>query len=213
MAVFQTYGSSDDVEIGYISGVSTSWNNVSNVITNGSYINLATAVNFKVRADSNGGTGTYALARIFMYFNTSGLPDNAVITSANLNVYMESNVSGSDTKVQPVSMVVGTFAAGALATTDYGNLNKSQVFGSGAISLNTANNTLNFDASGFQYINKLGFTKIVLCPAADISGATPGTGLTERSKTLSSQNNVTIGQRPLLTINYTLANPMASYVT
>lgn len=213
MSVFQAYGSSDDVEIGYISGVATSWNNVSNVITNGSYINAATATNFKVRADSNGGTGTYALARIFMYFNTSALPDGAIITSASLDVFMESNVSGADTKVQPVSMVVGTFAAGALSTTDYGNLNKSQVYGSGAISVNASNNTINFNPSGFQYINKLGYTKIVLCPAADISGATPGTGLTERSKTLSSQNNITIGQRPLLTINYTLANPMASYVT
>lgn len=213
MAVFQAYGSSNDVEIGYSSGVSTSWNNVSNVQTNGTYINSATATNFKVRADTNGGAGTYWCSRIFLYFDTSSLPDNAVIQSANLNIYMESNVSGASTDIQPCYMVVGTFAAGPLATTDYGNLLKSQIFGSGNISINASSNTINFNSTGFQYINRLGFTKIVIIGNKDLTGAIVSTPSSEQSKTISSQNNASIGQRPLLTVNYVLANPMASYVT
>lgn len=209
MALLQVYGSSNDVEIGYSSGVSVSWNNVVNVFTTGSYINSAAATNFKVRSDAQGGVGTYYNSRIYMYFDTSSLPDNAVILSATLDVYQEAQVSS--TNIQPIHAVVGTFAAGALAVTDYGALNKSQRFGSN--NLGSGARTITFDASGYQYINKLGFTKIVLVTDNDYTNSAPSSGSTERSKTLSSQNNGVVGQRPLLSINYTLANPYASYLT
>lgn len=209
MSLLQVYGSSNDVEIGYVAGASTSWTNVTVTQTTGTYINSATATNFQVRADSNGGSGTYYNARIFMYFDTSSLPDNAVIQSVTLDLYQEAQVNS--TNIQPIHAVVGTFAAGALAATDYGSLNKSQRFGFD--NLGSGARTITFDASGYQYINKLGFTKIVLIANNDYTGSAPSAGSTERSKTLSSQNNGTVGQRPLLSITYTLANPMASYIT
>lgn len=205
------YGSSNDVEIGYNAGSSTSWSNVTNTQTVGTYINSVSATNFKVRSDSNGGVGTYFNSRVFLYFDTSFIPDNALITDANLNVFMETNTSGGS--IQPIYAVVGTFPAAALSTSNYGDLNKSLVYGSGNIGTNNNNNTINFSTQGLTLINKTGNTKIVLITNNDYTGSIPSSGSTERSKTLSSQNNATIGQRPLLTVNWTLSTPFSSYIT
>lgn len=205
------YGSSNDVEIGYNAGSSTSWANVSQTQTVGTYINSASATNYKVRSDSNGGVGTYFNSRIYLYFDTSFIPDNALITDAQLSVNMETNVSGGN--IQPIYAVLGTFPASALSTSNYGDLNKSQVFGSANVSNNGGLNTITFTTQGLSLINKTGNTKIVLITNNDYSGSIPGSGSTERSKTLSSQNNATTGQRPLLTVNWTLTTPFASYIT
>ena len=206
----QAYGSPNDVEIGYTAATPSSWTTIKDALV-GTYIGSSSSQTCKVRSDSNGASGLWWISRMFMYFDTSMLPDNAVITAARLELFHESNVSGSS--IQPIYAVVGTFPAGPLSISNFGSMNRSQVLGNNNLSVVGVPRTLTIDPSGFQYINKIGFTKIVLITNNDFTGSQPSNGSTERSKTLSSQDNVDMSRRPLLTIDYVLSTPLASNLT
>ncbi len=187
MALFQDYGSSNDVTITYqAGGVGPAvWTTVITATT-GTSIDSASSTTLKVRSDPDGGAGNIN-SRVFLWFDTSSIPNDAEITAAQLD-YRTTLRTGTASDIQPIYAVQGTFTPGSLTTASYGSLDKTKVLGSAPNSLNAVTMTL----TGLQYIDKTDFTKIVLITNRDYSNSHPGTTDTERSSTLASQNNATV---------------------
>lgn len=208
MALFQDYGSSNDVTITYASGTvgPTNWNNIINVQTTGTSIASASLDSLMVRSDAQGGSGNIN-SRAFLWFDTSVIPNDAEIISAQLE-YRITLRTGSSADIEPMYAVVGTFTPGSLTTSSYGSLDKTKVFGSHSINLNANTMTI----TGLQYIEKADFTKIVLITNSDMNTVSPGTTRTERSATIASQNHATSSYRPLLSVTYEVGGTVSQVI-
>lgn len=173
----------------------------------------------------------YTNRRYYLYFNTSSLPDSAVITKAVITLWRLDGADTIGTQV-PHKVLKGTFPTGALSTSNYGDIDT----GLGDVFLSAQSGTYNgsgystpFIANGVSasnyvgavlnptsfnsIINKSGNSKFVITSARDINSAngTPSDGQ-DGYRTISSANDA-LENRPLLTIEWSLPNPLANYIT
>jgi hypothetical protein len=97
----------------------------------------------------------YDLGRVFLYFDTSYLPDNAVITSAKLSLYCATWDEGT-----PVRFIAqkGT-QADILTVDDYSAFSGGEYGHSDAV-ISSQYNDLTFNSLGMSEINRAGITRI-----------------------------------------------------
>lgn len=117
---------------------------------------------------------TVNIWRAFFYFDTSALPNDAIITTAQLRLYGKTNESVDDFDV-----VIQTGSAGHPADTlviaDY---DKTFYSGDGG-SFNTTTfttvdyNNIDLNATGRSWINLTGTTKLCIRSSKDIAGSAP----------------------------------------
>lgn len=174
---------------------------------------------------------TYTNRRYYCWFDTSSIPDSAIITKALITLW---RISGAQTvgDQTPHRVMKGTFPTGALSTSHFGHMDLAV----GDLFLNAQSGIYNGSSystpfiatgsSGTNYvganlnpakfndaINKQGISKFVIVAARDIDTANgqPSDG-EDGFRTFSSSNDIT-ANRPLLTIEYSQPNPLANYIT
>jgi len=143
----------------------------------------------------------YTIYRGFLYFDTSDIPENAVITSAVLSfkIHAEAANEGNGKVVvqngQPnyphSSMVVGDYNY-----THYGN-NGGQSVEINSLS-NSEYNEITLNSNGRAWINKGGITKFCLRNSRDIDNIT----IAENNKVAIYGSEKGVGYRPKLEITY-----------
>ena len=144
--------------------------------------------------------GLYYISRGFLPFDTSGLSDAATVTAPCTLRLNNANINGGT--ANKFYIVSNTQASGtALTTADYDQLGAVDC-GDGLMdftSLGTQSQTLN--ATGRGLISLTGFTQLGLKHTGDFENTTP-TGVHRADA--SSSNDVDAGDRPFLTVTYTL---------
>jgi hypothetical protein len=160
---------------------------------------------FAIRIDTGQGENTagFHIYRSALFFDTSSLPDTAVITSATLSLYGFIDGSGTDFDI---TVVNGTLLNDPLVAGDYGYLG-TQTTSGGA--LNTTGfstsgyNDIPLNAAGVGWISKTGMTQFGLRSSRDIAATAPSTG--EWVAVYSHEQGV--GYRPQLNVSYDTAPP------
>lgn len=147
---------------------------------------------------------TYYLDRAAVFFDTSSLPDAAVLTAGTLSLY--GRVDDSDTNFD-ITVTNGqpTYPRNPMVVGDY---NKTHYAGSGGTLTTvgfsiTGYNNLALDATGLSWISLTGTSKLVLRSSRDIAGTAP-TG--EENVTVWSYEKGT-GYQPTLTLTYATTAP------
>jgi len=117
------------------------------------------------------GSDYFVIMRSFLFFNTSDLPDNAVITSATLNLYGYQDWSGNADFNLTVVNGQPDRPSDSLTYSDY---NIAYYSGNGG-TLHTSSfttlgyNTITLNSTGLGWINKTGTTKLGIFSSRDIS--------------------------------------------
>ncbi len=117
---------------------------------------------------------TYYVNRVYLYIDTSGIPDGATITAATLYITPFSDYSATDFNIT-VTNGQPTYPHSPLVGSDF---NKTYYSGNGG-SLTTAGLPLNvadgitLNATGISWISKTGTTKFCLQSSRDISASAP----------------------------------------
>ncbi len=160
--------------------------------------------------------GRVTISRGFLVFNTSDLPDNAVISQASLYVYVNSKSDmvsdGNDT----IGIVQGlqTFST-MLISSDYskaGNAITNPTEGANRLNLSdmTPNGYVHWDLNdtGIGWISHTGVTKLALREGHDIADAWPGFGFSSGNYiTVSMSEQGVTSLEPYLEIVYSLPQP------
>ncbi|MFN8472420.1 MAG: hypothetical protein U0822_09540 [Anaerolineae bacterium] len=219
------YSSAGDGRVSYtgLGGCSqTGWNTAHNTTSGtASYI---TAANTNWVGTGCTSTGGVNLSRGFLVFNTAALPDNAVISSATLYLYVTAKADAADEPNDHngyLAVVQGLESSTlSLTSTDYpraGNLVTNPAEGSNHLGLAsvalTTYNAWNLNATGIGWISRTGYTKLALREGHDIANAWPTPGYGSGSGNyisvyLSEQSGA--NQDPYLEVTYTvggLASP------
>ena len=121
--------------------------------------------------------GSFAIKRGYVYFDTSTIPDNAIITSATLYLY------GNDIqlfKAEQLLVLSGqpTYPHIPLAASDYARHPYDANRIGGNLSLQESSfigiyNTIELNAVGLSFINQAGYTKLCLRFASDVDYVAP----------------------------------------
>jgi hypothetical protein len=112
-------------------------------------------------------SGGYTIERAFLYFDTTAIPANAVITDAKLMLYTGQCQNGSTT----IHLVHST-AGNTLSAADYGKI-EFQSGGSLLSPIPLSWATINFNPTARTWIAKDGTTKLALIHNNDLSNITP----------------------------------------
>jgi hypothetical protein len=206
-ATFSTYDGIGDGHVAYSNDASLpSWSTVHD--SNGNTAKVTANYNIPeiaLQVDSAGGSNSFELFRDFFPFDTSALPDTAVPTAANLNLYINSVHVGGSLDIY----VVGNTAA---ATSSLTNLDYPRV-GSTAFSSSypgtglttSAYNAFALNAAGLSAISTTGWTQLALREKNDFDNVAP-TGQTVGVWTGIAGSGATgTSTDPYLDITYTLA--------
>jgi len=144
--------------------------------------------------------GWYSIYRAALYFDTSAIPDDAVITSATLKLYGSNDNSTTDFNIT-IQNGQPTNPEDPLANTDY---NRTLYSGDGG-SLTTvgfsvvAYNNIPLNGTGLTWVNKEGTTKLFIRSSRDIGNNAPaGTELVG----VYSTNQAGTAKDPQLVVNY-----------
>jgi hypothetical protein len=118
----------------------------------------------------------YTIWRDALYFDTSALPDVAVVTAANVSVYGKTDTSVNDFSLTIVSGMP-TYPSDPLVPADY-DRTKYNTSITGAAGFNTSGfvigfNNISMNATGISWINVAGTTKFLLISSRDWAGAVP----------------------------------------
>ena len=146
-------------------------------------------------------SATYDIYRYFLKFDTSSLPDTAIITSATLELYF---VARDTTNDFTIATQTHTAPNETLATADFDALTVDTPTEFSDRSANVSTLTLNvytsftLNAAGLAAISKTGYTLIAVRSSKDVDNATP----TGRSYVQAQSD--TEANPPKLTINYSL---------
>lgn len=121
------------------------------------------------------GYDTYSVYRGYLYFDTSGIPDDAVVSDVKLYLYGAGDFDTSDYCSVRVTEGMPTYPHDPLVNADYNKANYNtdllgQLF-AGNYTLGW--NTINFNSAGEAEINLTGTSKFCLRSTFDISGVTP----------------------------------------
>ncbi len=145
---------------------------------------------------------TVEISRGALYFDTSSIPDDAIIDSATLKYYGQGDSSTTDFNVT-VTNGQATYPHDPLATGDY---NKANFTGSGG-TLSTATfdtggyNSLTLNATGLSWIDVDGTTKLYLVSSRDIA-ITACTG--DEYVTIYATEQAGTANDPLLEVTYSV---------
>lgn len=144
------------------------------------------------------------LWRIHIPFDTSGLPDAATVTDADLDLYCTQ--ADSDNFSLSLSLVESTAASNTtLATTDYQAYNTTRYATDKAFStFSTSNyNTITLNSSGRSFINKTGWSKFSLMCDCDLDDSSPTwSSVAADYLSFSSSEATGTSQDPKLTVTY-----------
>jgi len=136
--------------------------------------------------------GYYHLKRVFLFFDTSAIPDGAQIDSAVLHVYFDQWFTGD-----PTTHVVQSTANTPLSNSDFGRIQFSS--GGSVVPVVNAWAHINLNAIGRTWINDDGTTKLALINRFDLNNLTP---------TANNSSNVGLTEwtdhAPYLTITYSV---------
>ncbi len=121
----------------------------------------------------------YYVARVALYFDTSGVPDDATISSAALYLAGSASSDQSDTEFWiQVQSGMPVYPHDPLVVNDF---NYTYYTGNGGVLstvgwLHSSYNTLVLNATGISWINLTGDTKFLLRSSREIAGTTPTGG-------------------------------------
>jgi len=142
----------------------------------------------------------YHVARSFVFFDTSSLPDSAIISYAQLKLYGQHDSSDTDFNVQ-IQSGMPTYPHRPPVESDFADSHYSGnggTFGTSGWSL-SGYNTIYLSSTGENWINKTGWTKFCLRSSRDISQTTP-TGQEDIGFYAYEKGS---GYQPLLYVTYT----------
>jgi PKD repeat protein len=210
--VVTTYGSSDGEVYRSNTGSGESFTSLRNGAGTGAdptnaYLTLG------IRSSNNNNANSYnILQRNVFLFNTSRIPDNAIINNVTLSVWSSTsstfkNQLGSTsygiTGINPIT-------PGVISQNDYQRFLNTRYSDTDIPQTNIANykyNTWVFNADGIAAISKTGWTNVVVRTKWDIDNTTTGLTWLPYQKatqiTLYAAENHR-GKEPTLTIKYTL---------
>jgi hypothetical protein len=146
--------------------------------------------------------GWYGIARACLYFDTSIIPLAATITKITLRIYNIFDYSNTDFNLT-IQNGMPDFPHKPLQDSDY---NKNNYSGNGG-SINTADCPegefieIEFTVLAWEWINRSGWTKLVLRSDKDIDGIEPSGG---EYIGIPSQEYAEEDKRPVLIIEYTI---------
>lgn len=214
-ATVRFYSLSGDGRVDYFgpqnSGCGQSqWDTAFNTLTAG--VDYTSAIRSNFSSTGCGGVNAVNLTRGFLPFDTSTLPDNAVITDATLNLYINGKTNNIDDGNDFITVVQGLQSSPLLLSdTDFtkaGNSLINPIEGSNRsdiTSLPTASYaTWNLNPTGISWINKAGYTQLALREGHDILNIWGGYGggqVNGISVYLSEQTGT--AQDPYLEVTYT----------
>ena len=169
-------------------------------VTNATYATARSAASGTVDSTGTsiwiGQTTNYTIYRSYLFFDTSFLPDDAVIYSAKIKIYGYDYSDGMTIQVQNGQP---TYPHDPLVDTDYNMANYSGNGGSMTTTVhgNLTWYTIDLNSTGIGWINDEGITKLCLRDAKDISGTAPSG--TERMSIITSEGGA---NKPVLEIVY-----------
>lgn len=145
--------------------------------------------------------GVYGVWRYALYFDTSSLPDDAIITSATLSLYGYGDFSDTDFDIQ-IQSGMPTYPHDPAVVGDYNYSYYSDNGGSLSTSsfVLSAYNDITLSATGLTWISKTGATKLMIRSSRDINGNTPTGSETIYVYTYEQGS----GYRPKLEVTYSL---------
>lgn len=157
-------------------------------------------------------TNQYDFVRGFVPFDTSSIPDGATITSATLQMYVNSKDDACNDAYSYISVVQSTQASSSsLANADYDQLGTTK--GSDDIDYTGvttgAYNTWTLNATGLTWISKTGITYLGLKDGHDIENNIGSLSGANMYSALNFQWHADANP-PILTVNYTLPAPVSS---
>lgn len=210
-----TYPVRTDTVVTYYSGAAdghvykenvSNWNTIHDA-TSGTKVGGET---MRVQTAKNG-SGNYFINRVAIPFNTSGLPDNAVISSATLRFYV-TGVGNTDNDGNDFVRVVQTTTNSAtdLVDEDYDQIGAIDNPTAGATDKdistisNEANLSFSLNATGMSWIDKSGWTKLGLREGHDAVDAAPDY---ENGVTVYTSSYTDPARQPRLEITYTTPTP------
>ena len=218
MPTVKFYSSSGD---GYVGAIGNNWDILrgsggSETTNSGTEVDY-TSISFREENSNVGGFGTqYIIRRPFLAFDTSGIPDDATITSATLNLYVLDKYTQGDGPVSPSGVSYNSLQL------DYGATQSSVVslaltdfskFGTGgdgtsivptylaisSIVVNAYNVWTLPGGLALASVSKTGYTKFSIRAFGDAVGAKPSH--TNYVIFASAENPVPL-QRPYLEVIY-----------
>lgn len=144
----------------------------------------------------------YYIWRGAVYFDTSSLPDDCTVLSANIYLRALNLKASTSFNITVMQGTSSTYPHSPLTTSDYG---LSYYTGNGGTLttvglLQNSYNTLSLNATGCGWINKTGITKFMLVSSRDIAGNTPSGEEWVDFRTYESG----VGYRPYITITYSV---------
>lgn len=108
-------------------------------------------------------SSSYNIARANLPFDTSDLPDNAVITGANLGLYYHSKLDTETSNPADIAIVNSTVSnPSSITTADYNNFGTTRLASDVDISTlnHSAYTVFSLNSSGLSEINKTGYTQL-----------------------------------------------------
>jgi len=146
------------------------------------------------------GSAHWVIGRMFLPFDTTGIPAGSIIDSATLHIYGNAYVNGGN-----VSMIESSQAsAGSLSASDYGSVVFTKIasdksandFGSGSMQ------SWDLNSTGNSYINPGGITKIGIVTSYDFTDTDPGGGFGNNYGLANIPTSRASSNKPYLTITY-----------
>jgi len=144
----------------------------------------------------------YYIYRSFLYIDTSTIPDDAIIISAKLSLFLDTDIASAATAFNIVIRrnSAGTYPSDPLVTSDF----DYTFYTSDGGSLNTDNvsgtwSDIFLNSTGLGWINKTGTTKLALISSRDINAVVPSGN---EYAIFRSQESTSSQTPPKLTITY-----------
>lgn len=201
---------------GFVIGPGSSvWTTLHDALTGGGFNSTGTITSIKTGKSS---TGSFSIDRTFLPFDTSGLPDEAEIVSANLSVYVSAKIN-ADNDGDDFITIVNTSQASptSLVTADYDQVGSisNPVEGTDERKDLTSISTgsyLSFvlNSTGLSWVSKEGFTQLGLREGHDVlNSAFGGASNSSNSIQVRTSNYAGTSFDPILAISYRL--PVSNY--
>lgn len=157
---------------------------------------------------------TFGLDRFFSAFDTSILPDNAIISSVQLKFYVAAKYATHNGSYEyAVIMPTTQENVNYLTDNDYDNFVATSwsdhlVILSG-ITAGTYN-TLNFNSAGIENLSLIGYTKIGITTGYDLENEPPPETVGDSGFIVQTSEYAGTSRDPYLTINYTIPETPAT---
>lgn len=148
-------------------------------------------------------SGAYDIWRLGIYFDTSALPDDAVISAGVITL---TRAGGTATQAFDVTIVNGDDLADPMVSADYGDLLDDTTALANTVDTDTwaagVAKDFTLTAGGRAKISKTGTTKFGIRSSRDINSNAPADGVLE-DISIRSANDSQEARKPKLTITYT----------